>query len=1068
MLLALLLLVAPVQQAEAPRQFALTISGGVSLGAYEGGLTWTLVNYLRSSGGDRLGKLNLAGVTGASAGSINALLAAAFWCQHPDEKGDSSLDDNLFRETWLPVGLDQLLPDSNDGFTRADVLFRAAPLEETLARLQQKLFGSAARKFRPGCSVPLGLTVTRTRAEHESAGLGGSAQRFVIPWRFEVDTEGHAHILRDDIREDRDSAGSQLFLGESQNGLDARETGSALDVEQASNALLASGAFPFAFRPRILCDCALECPSEEVVESGSCPGPGAAQTLTALSCNAIPPLGKRTLCKRAYVDGGIFDNAPLGLAIDLVEERAPRAPLQPIVYMVVDPDLRRLAPRTPKNGESRTGGARKRGALEELALDPVELFSNLIGSARTESLSRAANSARWQLDTRSLLDRASVLFGDFARLEYEMVHVAGGEPHPMLHVPVDLLRAPMRSRLAKLLFDCSREPALEHACAEQLRTSKLGRNDPGFTPQPQELAAFVKRVRIRLDDASIRAAAPPPAMLEGRLALVSELLDGVLLLAADFRFLQGEIERAHRALPVAGLEQMRNDLLAVISRSSLVAQATRILLSSLAATVVLEEGPKDADALARQLLASREASLEATLPDELAQTPGRLRELLLTSKKLDALAGRADELGRAASDIAGGRYAERTLIFSRRFTPLASSALVNFSGFLDRKLRELDFNLGAYDMAMQIADFRCRSRDPYSEDRQAPPVRLDAPWELDQRAEDTQRCIGEELRAVTSALGIDRAKHALTIFARSARVQIAVAMGSDAKAAALFREAPWSWLAEAAKNHPRDDLEVALEVLMSKRVPCDTGEAEALCLADPEFRDLIIGLRAAGFAPQDESLRVAFEDPDRWMVTFSRRLVDRGLASADSGAVKGSDVVLFGMRAGELLLRREEQQTWPRFALDGSSVPDGPIRPDRSPAAAELAHVVPYRLGVEVAGGGLTFSWLEPSLHFGPAFSLQSKLDLVDLHGWRGSSTVGLLPTLMLFGTALSVGPRWTVPWTQAPAAPGLEARLAVLQERLAIATGVRSLSKDEREFFLTLSVSDLNGLAYWLSPWSK
>ena len=66
MLLALLLAAAPVAT---PRQFALTISGGVSLGAYEGGLTWTLVNYLRASG-----ELNLSGVTGASAGSINALL----------------------------------------------------------------------------------------------------------------------------------------------------------------------------------------------------------------------------------------------------------------------------------------------------------------------------------------------------------------------------------------------------------------------------------------------------------------------------------------------------------------------------------------------------------------------------------------------------------------------------------------------------------------------------------------------------------------------------------------------------------------------------------------------------------------------------------------------------------------------------------------------------------------------------------------------------------------------------------------------------------------------------------
>src|SRR4051812_2453015 len=166
MLFALLLLAAP-----APRQFALTISGGVSLGAYEGGLTWALVSYLRSGARD---EVNLAGVTGASAGSINALLAAAAFCQ---EGPDASLDDNPFREVWLPVGLDQLLPEDNSSFAGDDVLFRAAPLEETLARLEQKLFGPGARKFRPGCSVPIGISVTSTRPEGKpGAGVGESGQ----------------------------------------------------------------------------------------------------------------------------------------------------------------------------------------------------------------------------------------------------------------------------------------------------------------------------------------------------------------------------------------------------------------------------------------------------------------------------------------------------------------------------------------------------------------------------------------------------------------------------------------------------------------------------------------------------------------------------------------------------------------------------------------------------------------------------------------------------------------------------------------------------------------------------
>jgi predicted acylesterase/phospholipase RssA len=1041
MLLALLLAAAPVAT---PRQFALTISGGVSLGAYEGGLTWTLVNYLKSSG-----ELNLAGVTGASAGSINALLAAALWCQHPDEKASASLDDNDFRETWLPVGFDQLLPGENKDFTPDDVLFRSAPLEETLSKLMQKI---RTRKYRPGCAVPIGITVTRTRPDNEAVSLGGAAQRFVIAWRFEVDAEGQPHILRDDLDDDRDSAASSLVLGESHGKLDA---------EQAANAVLASGAFPFAFRPRILCDCALECPVDETVQSGSCPGPGASQTLTELSCNAIPPLGKRTLCKRAYVDGGIFDNAPLGLAIDLVEERAPRTPLAPIVYMVVDPDLRRLAPRLPKKDDDKSAA---------LALDPLELFANLIGSARSASLNRAANQARWQLDTRSLLDRASVLFSDFAQLEYEMVQVAGGEPQPMFTPRVDLLRAPQRSHLARMLMDCTNDPSLVTRCAGQLREAKLKNGE--LVPGPQDLTAFVRRIRAEIDAASDRARRPLPATLDGRLTMVANLLDRVLLLAADFRFLQGELERTQKALTVSEAEQMRADLLAVIGKSGLVAQATRVLLPSLAATVVLEEvsDEKEASALARRLLADREVSLETTLPEELMSQMGngRLRALLNASKKLDSLAGRAEELARAANDVSNGRYPERTLIFSRRFTPLASAALVDFAGFLDTRLRELDFNLGAYNMAMQIADFRCRSRDPYSEKRVVPPVRLDAPWELDLRSEDTQRCVGEELRVVTLRLGLQHARHALAVFAISARVQLAVSLGSESKAEALFKDASWSWLVETAKTHPRDDLETALNVLMSKRVPCEPGQADKLCVADLEFRELIQGLRASGFKPTDHSLSVAFEDPDRWMTTFSRRLVDRGIASAGSGAVKGTEVVLFGMRAGELVLRRQDQQSLPGFTLDVSSVPLGPVRPDRSALAVTLAHVVPYRLGVEVIDGGLTFSWLEPSFHFGEIFSLQSKLDLVDLHGWRGASTVGLLPTVSLSTLAFSAGPRWTIPWTRDPVGPGFEMRLSVLQERLAIGTGMRSFSRGERDWFLTLSVSDLNGLAYWLSPWSK
>ena len=65
----------------------LILSGGVSLGSYEAGLSWAvtrIAQVLPGHGADsRLGRVRLVAVTGASAGSINAVLSAALWCLPP-------------------------------------------------------------------------------------------------------------------------------------------------------------------------------------------------------------------------------------------------------------------------------------------------------------------------------------------------------------------------------------------------------------------------------------------------------------------------------------------------------------------------------------------------------------------------------------------------------------------------------------------------------------------------------------------------------------------------------------------------------------------------------------------------------------------------------------------------------------------------------------------------------------------------------------------------------------------------------------------------------------------------
>jgi len=94
---------------------SMVISGGVSLGAYEAGYNWAMIkmlNKVRKNG--KLVEPHLRSVAGASAGSINALLSAMYWCQKDSVPLHNSVDDNLFYETWVNLGIEDLRIESED------------------------------------------------------------------------------------------------------------------------------------------------------------------------------------------------------------------------------------------------------------------------------------------------------------------------------------------------------------------------------------------------------------------------------------------------------------------------------------------------------------------------------------------------------------------------------------------------------------------------------------------------------------------------------------------------------------------------------------------------------------------------------------------------------------------------------------------------------------------------------------------------------------------------------------------------------------------------------------------
>src|SRR5262245_44903224 len=94
---------APAEGTGASPSYVLTVSGGISLGSYEAGLTWAMVRYLKLAP-DAVDHGRLVAASGASAGNINAFLAATTWCQDEGTDRAETPEDNLFWKAWIPVG----------------------------------------------------------------------------------------------------------------------------------------------------------------------------------------------------------------------------------------------------------------------------------------------------------------------------------------------------------------------------------------------------------------------------------------------------------------------------------------------------------------------------------------------------------------------------------------------------------------------------------------------------------------------------------------------------------------------------------------------------------------------------------------------------------------------------------------------------------------------------------------------------------------------------------------------------------------------------------------------------
>jgi predicted acylesterase/phospholipase RssA len=364
-----------------PRRFGMTISGGVSLGAYEAGVNWVLFQHMRSPFDAKWSKkpLELVGVTGASAGNINAFLMAVHWCENDDTFEASDAKNNWFWRTWVNVGFQQLFPGGSSAGSHEELIgmgedYTYASPENVFAPSPTDAWGrnqnllsrrgmepimkalveawsdpsrfldtadrsgeepGAPRTRCQGEGLPVGVTLTSTYTQMESTtsstlGIDLPTARRVVIVRVKTNEDGKLYFenyFEPDVEYDDpdlfNDIGDVIVLATS------RPDSNEIDPGQIIALTAAASAFPGAFAP-------VKLGYLEHVPVTSDDG-------MPTSTFKYPSDYSRPTGFEYFYDGGIFDNLPLSTMFWLAKQDEDPARGRAVTYYI-DPDSKRGVP----------------------------------------------------------------------------------------------------------------------------------------------------------------------------------------------------------------------------------------------------------------------------------------------------------------------------------------------------------------------------------------------------------------------------------------------------------------------------------------------------------------------------------------------------------------------------------------------------------------------------------------------------------------------------------------------------------------------------------------------------
>lgn len=269
--------------AKPSREALLTVSGGVSLGAYEAGFLYYLTEFEKKTS-----LIQFPIATGASAGAINSILTAVARC----EPENNNYEESIFWKTWIPLGIQQLAKENSP---LPYAVFGRSAMNEKIKEIRDYFENHTSE----ACQTYVGIQVTRRQPKNIQLSTNLTVPKLseLLTFKIKGEKVSKSEKLSLSVANfpiaKKGSKPIQLpFNGEFNH-----------DFDLLTRAVLASAAFPIAFEPVQLpyCD------------------------------SSTPKCNDQTAISGEFIDGGIYDNQPLRAALTISKELSREKP--PIILL---------------------------------------------------------------------------------------------------------------------------------------------------------------------------------------------------------------------------------------------------------------------------------------------------------------------------------------------------------------------------------------------------------------------------------------------------------------------------------------------------------------------------------------------------------------------------------------------------------------------------------------------------------------------------------------------------------------------------------------------------------------